>query len=205
MCNKLILVLTGTLLFLTSCASVQNNSLNPSDYYYKAVQDFGKQPHPRVESAPDSLRADILALTNYITNGAESDYEKIRRIHDWIALNIRYDMNSYLDRNRTGIRRATVYPRTVLIRGQAVCAGYSNLFKFMCNVAGAKAKTIRGSAGGPNGIEPHAWNIVLVEGKEYYIDVTADAGYENNMRFIPHYNKKYFMMTHNAISRDHYR
>jgi hypothetical protein len=66
---------------------------------------------------------------------------------------------------------------------KAICSGYSDLFKQLCELAGLKTVVINGYAKG-YGYTPytkflstnHAWNAVFLNGKWQFVDVTWAAG-----------------------------
>ncbi len=49
-----------------------------------------------------------------------------------------------------------------------VCAGYADTFKFLCDAAGLPCIIVVGIANG----EDHAWNMIMIDGSAYWVDVT---------------------------------
>lgn len=99
-------------------------------------------------------------LDTTIIKDEKNDYQKAKKIYEWIVKNIRYA--SPQDQN-VGLRPYDVFKNKV-----AVCGGYSNLYKAMLNLAGIPAVLVTGdtSAGG------HAWNLVYADGKWFFSDST---------------------------------
>lgn len=123
----------------------------------------------------------VLKIIEEINKIAKNDFEKIKMIHDVVALLVLYDAKSYWQ--GTAPRQDW---QTVLAAKVAVCEGYSNLFKYMCDVASVPCEKVSGYARGvgsniedeelPNNSN-HAWNIVKINNAWYMIDCTWDAGY----------------------------
>ena len=93
----------------------------------------------------------------------KSDYQKVKLIHDFIVNNTRYQFTSNC---------YSAYG--ALVEGKAVCQGYAQLAYKMLTEAGLKCYTITGKANNGSGTQSHAWNMVRVGKKWYYLDVTWD-------------------------------
>jgi len=109
----------------------------------------------------------IRQLADYIDKNSTNDFERVKKAHDWIALNIQYDINTsntYSDYDKQR-------PDLVVSRGSAVCEGYARLFKALCDAMSINCVYIGGYAYGYGG---HAWNKVQINGNWYLIDVTWD-------------------------------
>jgi hypothetical protein len=101
----------------------------------------------------------ILAGLNL--NGA-SDYEKVRAIYNYICSNVVYDYDHLNDDNYR--LKYTAY--AAALNKKAVCSGVADLFYYLATSAGLEARiTVN---------DTHAWNIVRVGGKYYYLDPTWD-------------------------------
>lgn len=90
---------------------------------------------------------------------SKSDFEKIKLIHDYIITNSIYDMST---------NQNTAYD--CLVEGISACQGYAALTYKMMEEAGIPCRIIAGHGLG----EPHAWNIVKLDGLWYNIDCTWD-------------------------------
>jgi hypothetical protein len=97
--------------------------------------------------------------------GGKNDYEKSLILHDRLAENTEYVFTQN-DQNAYG----------ALVEGKAVCAGYSRAYQYLLHKVGIPAWCVVGESVNPaNGhIEPHEWNLVCLDGKWYYTDVTWD-------------------------------
>ena len=89
----------------------------------------------------------------------KSDFKKIKLIHDFIISNSEYDLSS---------RYNSAYG--CLIMNKSACQGYAQLAYKMFTEAGISCRIVTGKSGG----SPHAWNIVRLDGKWYFIDCTWD-------------------------------
>lgn len=92
-----------------------------------------------------------------------SDLEKFTRVYTWMTGNITYDVENLYD--NTYLLKHTAY--AALINRTAVCQGYATLLYRMCLLMGIDCRYINGGN--------HAWNIVQIDGKYYYVDSTWDA------------------------------
>jgi uncharacterized repeat protein (TIGR02543 family) len=88
---------------------------------------------------------------------------KAKAIHDWLVLNTAYDYKNYLKRSIPMISHTAGGP---LLRGKAVCDGYSTAYLQIMNTLGVPCKIAHG--------RNHAWNLVKLDGKYYHVDVTWD-------------------------------
>ncbi len=53
-----------------------------------------------------------------------------------------------------------------------VCEGYSKAFQYLCDESNIKCYTVSGKMAGGTGEGDHMWNIVVIDGKSYLVDVT---------------------------------
>ena len=114
----------------------------------------------------------------------KSDYQKIKRIHDWITDNIKYDYSKQNYSAYAGLRY-----------GKTVCQGYAMLTYKMLTEAGINCRIISGKANNGEMIESHAWNLVQLDDKWYYIDTTWNDGTSSY---------KYFLIGEKQMKRDHF-
>ena len=93
-----------------------------------------------------------------------SDYEKAKKIYDYISINVSYDYEHLSDSSY--MLSHTAY--AALIQETAVCQGYASLFYRMAHEAGLSVRIVTGLVDG----EAHAWNIVKIGDLYYYVDTT---------------------------------
>jgi len=150
----------------------------------------------------------IRLLTGYITEQASSDFDKVKKAHDWVALNIKYDTKSFF----SGTHSSQEFD-AVISRGSAVCAGYADIFRYLCNALEIECITVTGYSRGYGSSlfrsenvtnTTHDWNIVIIEGKKYLMDTTWDAGYVSGKSFIAGYKTDYFLTDPAIFIYDHF-
>ena len=132
------------------------------------------------EQEIQSMQSEIDTATQRILSKLKSDatdYEKVLYLHDYIIDNTVYDTESadmvinkeedipQENRNSTGIYGS-------LVKGKAICSGYSAVFKYLADKLGLEGIRVSGT----NKItgESHQWNCVKVDGDFYHIDLTWD-------------------------------
>lgn len=118
----------------------------------------------------------------------KATYKKVKLIHDYIVNHTRYVSTS---NSHTGYG--------ALIKGKAVCQGYSQLAYKMLTEAGVKCYFISGKADNGKKVEDHAWNMVKIGKKWYYMDVTWDdpTGGEDRLSYT------YFLIGSKNFHKDH--
>ncbi|XEC95480.1 transglutaminase domain-containing protein [Paenibacillus tarimensis] len=114
-----------------------------------------------------------------------NDHEKVKAIHDWIIFNVKYDGQ---------LKRYTAYE--AIVSGKAVCQGYSLLASKMLKEAGIKNRIIEGEVSTGD----HAWNLVLINGTWYHLDVTWDDPLPDRGNQAA-YN--YYLRTDEEMRQDH--
>ena len=115
-------------------------------------------------------------LTALNLKSTDSDYTIIKKIYDYICKNVKYDTAHYTNPYYT--LQFSAY--AALVNKTAVCQGYSLLFYRLALEKGIDARLI----GGTSQRQPHAWNIVLLNGKYYNLDSTWDAGVTTYKYFL---------------------
>lgn len=154
-----------------------------------------------IENKYDVIINDVKVATVYdkakdiissVTDSSMSEVEKELAIHEYVVKNTAYDFDNYLN-ERVPEDSYTAYG--TLINGKAVCQGYADTMKLLLNLAGIEAQVVVGYAK-----EPHAWNLVKIDGEYYHLDATWDDPVPdegNNVRY------SYFNVSDEQISKDH--
>lgn len=159
---------------------------------------------------------EVLELAAKITEGARSDLERSKLIHDFVAGEIAYDTEAYFSGTYVS---APADASTVLRRRMSVCQGYSNLTAALHRAVGIRAKVVTGTAisvfngsdasaaQGTNKPCNHAWNEVLVNGNWIALDTTWDAGFVDfvSQRFTFNKRDVYFNPPAEEWARTHRR
>jgi hypothetical protein len=159
---------------------------------------------PRALLVPDRVSQGLVSdpekwldsLASFLTRGLHSDSHKVRAIHDWVTVNVRYD-TTCLPSGSAGDQRIADVLRT----RRSACGGYANLFGELCRLAGLTCVTVRGYARGAGfrvfgqqvpGRFEHAWNAVMVDGSWRLVDATWDAGwFRDGVVYEQHYSTDY--------------
>lgn len=131
------------------------------------------------------------ALAGLSLNG-KSRVEKIRLIHNYIAETVTYETSYYPS-------KYTAYYGLVSPQHECVCQGYALIFYKMCTEAGIPCRFVTGKGNGGSGWILHAWNMVKVGGKWYYVDVTWD---DPDSIYRP-YTYQYFLIGSDTLKKDH--
>ena len=114
--------------------------------------------------------------------------EKAKYAHDYLTNTVSYQLGAPYNQTAYG----------ALVENATVCAGYSHAFQYMMQKVGIPCAYVLGYV--PGGY--HAWNVLLLDGEHYAMDVTWDdplgapAG---------KYYYNYFNITDAKISADHSR
>ena len=154
-------------------------------------------------------------LAKKIEKDFNSDYDKARAIYSWIAFNIKYDFNAFLNPPRSQSfsyrteaekqRKIQELNDNMLQRAfksqKAVCEGFTLLYQHLAALVGIKSEIIRGDSktrlvdiGRKNTTSNHAWNTVLIDGKWRLVDVTWGQGYYDSTkgRIVKDFEPAYF-------------
>ena len=119
-----------------------------------------------------------------LINPNDTDFAKALKLHDWIVKNVSYGMSKTYSDFAVG----------ALANRSAVCAGYAQCYQFLLSQVGVQsiyiaAKTTK---------EPHAWNLVKIDGHYFHVDCTWDRGLGVN----PNVNHTYFMLNDEEFNAD---
>ncbi len=99
-----------------------------------------------------------------------SNYEKVKTIHDYVCQMITYESD--------GDIYSTAY--SSFANGKGLCNSYALCMYKLLVGAGIPCKWIGGFAGTGRDAGGHAWNIVALGDKWYYVDPTWDDDEDNN-------------------------
>lgn len=144
--------------------------------YYSTPQSF-KTESVAVAAAADKIIAEIPPNADH--------YQVIKTVHDRIILSTEYSLTEDYVR----------LPYGALYDGYALCEGYARAFQYVMHRLGYQCLIVSGEAG-----ELHAWNMILLDGEWYHIDLTFDdptGADENNISY------NYFLVTDEKILQDH--
>lgn len=174
--------------------------------------DWDERPNPMMKyvrkdiieylnsQMPDRTKLTMDTLKQYLVSYAEqtklTEVEKAYFIYYWVGHNIDYDLESFLKGKDTDCS-----PDSVLKNGKSVCAGYSSLFKTLCDWLGIECYSIPCFAKGlgfqvgesASGKENnHEHNAIKLFGGWCLVDSTWGAGSIIKGKFFKRFNDFYF-------------
>lgn len=130
-----------------------------------------------VKTNPDKINSAKTAVANAqaIANECSglSDYEKIQEFKKRICNLTEYN-HSAADNASTpyGDPWQLVYVFDGDPSTNVVCEGYAKAFQYLCDLSGIDCYTVTGEMSGGTGAGGHMWNIVMLRGKSYLVDIT---------------------------------
>lgn len=120
----------------------------------------------------------------------KSDYDTVKYFYDYIIGSVEYD----------GSGEDAQDLRSVFLSRKSVCAGYAKAFQYLCTLAEIPCITMRGTT--KEG-ESHAWNLIHINGKDYWVDVTwGDPVYTQDTE-LDNTNYNYFCVTDDELFQTH--
>lgn len=123
----------------------------------------------------------------------DTDLEKIKKIYKYITTNVDYDYT---------YQKYSAY--NAFVEGQAVCNGYSMLLYKMSKMAGIDdVRIVTGEAFNGEKTERHAWNLIKIEDKYYYLDATWDATLHGEINDKVE-NMTYFLTGSDSFDKNHF-
>lgn len=137
-----------------------------SDNYYVEEAILNGKEIPEDREKAQELKIACERFLEKMGSGKKSAYKKEKRAHDYIVSRVSYgypDENTKADGDGYSAYGA-------LVLGKAVCNGYAEAMKLLCDLSGVQCEMITGTAGGEN----HAWNLVKVGKDWYHVDATWD-------------------------------
>lgn len=173
------------------------------------------QPDPKVNQIPPDVQKlatgpalpYLQAVAHFLCDGETDEFAKVKRLHDWVAANIDYDVEGFRGR---APRQATI--EDVMRSHRAVCQGYAAVFDALCQAVGVEERVVSGSARsmpgdvwldklGPD--QRHAWNAVRIQGTWHLLDVTWDAGALHDDAYKRKYATDYLFLPPEAFLYSH--
>lgn len=155
----------------TTKAAAEDETVNSGTY----TSDAGNigMTHPIISTAGCTEDAAATKIVTELITSNMSQEQKVRALHDYLIRHTTYD--------ESALSRETYATEPIhnavgaLVNRLAVCDGYAKAFKLLCNKAGIQCEVVLGEASdGAGNIIGHAWNVVMVDGLWYQIDVTFD-------------------------------
>lgn len=135
------------------------------------ANDYTKIIH-HINHTPESVTNSTEKLSNYLCAPFKTDSEKFASIYYWIAKNISY--NHDLASKPLYYESIDEIIDHVMQKKDGVCQHFSELFAKLSQQAGLTAYVIGGYTRSNGEVDElsHAWNIISVNGKWYFVDAT---------------------------------
>lgn len=167
--------------------SISNSSVTVTPYGgYTVAGETVSAGSSKLTAAQNAMNAAVAQALAKIPANA-SAYDIALALHDHLASVVSYE--------QVGDHQ-TAYG--ALVSHKAVCAGYAKAYQLLLNKAGIPCWYVSGTSYNPSGYQvPHSWNLVWLNGKCYYTDVTWDD--QGSELF-----HEYFNMSKAGISQTHY-
>ncbi len=153
---------------------------------------------PTYTEGADVCKARTLQLEEKVAKIKEqalkykSDYEKEKFVHDYIIRNCTYTY----DTEKPNVNSSY----GALIQKEAACEGYSRAFQLILSKLDIDVRLVTGKAVDEiEGTVGHMWNIVVLDGANYFVDLTWDDPVSSES--IIGYS--YFNVTDNMLKATH--
>ncbi|EGQ26811.1 hypothetical protein HMPREF9372_1202 [Sporosarcina newyorkensis 2681] len=151
------------------------------------------KPPSVVRANQSAVQNETSKVLSSIIKPGSSDFDKVKAIHDYLALHNAYDYDNFRN-NTVPADSYTAYG--ALITGIAVCDGYTKAAQLLMNQLGIENQYVFGYGNGG----AHSWNLVKLDGQYYFMDITWDDPVPNtpgNVRY------DYFLVTSKVLRKDH--
>ena len=144
---------------------------------------------------PQSLQQLVNFIKALSRNKSLIDYHWI--IFYWITHNIEYDTVSYFSKNY-----ANQCAEDVFRTKKGVCAGFANLYKYLCDQLNISCEIVNGYSkdygfddckNAPTEID-HAWNVLEIDGHYYLIESTWGAGHLTDQKLFKRELQSYYFL-----------
>ena len=107
-------------------------------------------------------------ICEYLNSFADEDeFGTVLKAHDNIIESIEYKYDEHGNPSNDASAHNIV---GVIEESGAVCEGYSKAFQLICDCYGVDSLTVSGDSRG----QDHMWNVVKLDEKWYWVDVTWD-------------------------------
>ncbi|TDG00916.1 stalk domain-containing protein [Paenibacillus piri] len=117
-----------------------------------------------------TLEQKVNEIYSSIIDASMTDFQKVYAFNKYLANNVIYDYNNYM--NDT-IPKESFTPEGALLKGFAVCQGYTEAMKLFLDKAKIENRIITGEVpSDKKSWEMHTWNLVKLDGEYYHVDST---------------------------------
>lgn len=122
-------------------------------------------------------------------------YALVKYVYETLIRNTVYDDGAPDDQNIC----------SVFLEGRSICMGYARATQFLLQRLGMEAALVTGTADtGLRSDEPHAWDLVRVDGEWYYVDTTwGDASFATGGETLSGISYEYLLASTEDLSATH--
>jgi transglutaminase-like putative cysteine protease len=118
--------------------------------------------------------------------------EKEKAVHDYMVRNYQYDTSVTV----YDLEHPSQSVEGLLYYGKGICQGYAEMFDLMMQKMGISSRMVRGEYSG----QKHVWNMVLLSGEWYMVDVTWNDPIPDQGVKVSH---EYFNVTSEFLAKTH--
>lgn len=174
--------------FAANDYTIVNNESGKYCYTFKLSFDY------RYDRNQEKILTDrINEIVNNVRQWGLSDYDAMVYIHDVICDSTTYDYEAVRDPSGNP---ASFSAYGALINGKCVCQGYALAFYRICKVLGFDVRFVSSD---PE-IGNHAWNLIKLDGKYYFVDCTWDDNIKDEALDQDPYS--YFLVSYDDLRAD---
>lgn len=180
-----------------------NDYVNPLNRVRKDIVDRALSSLPPRYTVNEEIMADSMLNARY--SFSLTDAESAYMVYKWLSQNIEYDCFTYEhDHDNIDYTEQGTYNK-----GKGVCAGYSKIFRTMCNRLGLEAYYVSGFTKRSivKGQIPtktnHAWNTVKIDGIFYLVESTWGSGSCKGDKYEYDFDDFYFCTNPEIFIRKH--
>ncbi len=131
---------------------------------YQLSTDTAKLDTDKTNDAEATL---LKAQAVIDANASKTDYEKLVAFKQYICDNNTYNETAAAGGVAYGNPWQMIYVFDEIDTTNVVCEGYAKAFLYLCEKSGIECYLATGDCGGA-----HMWNIVVLDGKSYLVDIT---------------------------------
>ncbi len=162
------------------------------EYEYTAVQLYSRYSPNELKACVATFKEKVNSFYSSLENSM-SEYDREKKIHDFIIDNCEYDESINLDEEVPTERSDVFESYGALVNNVAVCEGYAKAFQLLCHGVGIECMNIIGFSED----QLHKWSAVQLGGDWYYVDVTWDDLDDEALKY------DYFNITEKQLLTDH--
>ncbi|MBQ9981609.1 MAG: leucine-rich repeat protein [Oscillospiraceae bacterium] len=144
---------------------VVNGDLNPKFHMIYKDAVYGDNKY-----IDEMIKNKITTIVNTETKDCKNDFQKAKKLHDWICRKVSYD-----SADKKNPDNHTDY--SVFLNDNTVCDGYARAYALLMQAAGIEAYYVTGNEEYSEEDKKdvtHAWNIVKLGNSYFHVDVCWD-------------------------------